>query len=99
MPFYGTAMSDKKTLEELKRTLRIQICEWCPLGDAKFQPWRPCSVKNCDKAIDKKPNTSGRRSVSKEEENEKDTVVFMAAYDIHKIERHFFRIRRKKKKK
>lgn len=54
MPFYGTAMSDKKTLEELKRTLRIQICEWRPLGDAKFQPWQPCSVKNCDKAIDKK---------------------------------------------
>lgn len=32
-------------------------------------------------------------------ESEKDTVVFMAAYDIHKIERHFFRFRRKKKKK
>ena len=32
-------------------------------------------------------------------QNEKDTVVFMAAYDIHKIERHFFRIRRRKKKK
>lgn len=31
--------------------------------------------------------------------NEKDTVVFMAAYDIHKIEKHFFRIRRRKKKR
>ena len=30
---------------------------------------------------------------------EKDTVIFMAAYDIHKIERHFFRLRRRKKKK
>lgn len=31
--------------------------------------------------------------------NEKDTVVFMAAYDIHKIERNFFHFSRKKKKK
>ena len=30
--------------------------------------------------------------------NEKDTVVFMAVYDIHKIKRRFFRFRKRKKK-
>ena len=43
-----------------------------------------------------------KKKVTKEinpvHQNEKDTVVFMAAYDIHKIERHFFCIKRRKKK-
>ena len=36
-----------------------------------------------------------KREVNADNKFEKDTVVFMTAYDIHKIKRHFFRFRKK----
>ena len=40
-----------------------------------------------------------KREVNADNKFEKDTVVFMTAYDIHKIKHHFFRFRKKAKKK
>lgn len=40
-----------------------------------------------------------KQEVKPKHKSEKDTVVFMTAYDIHKIERHFFRFGKRAKKK
>ena len=46
-----------KTLEDLKRTLRSDICEWCPI----YTPDEPCTIETrgpntdmCQKAKDER---------------------------------------------
>lgn len=46
-----------KTLEDLKRTLRTDICQWCPV----YEPDEPCTVETrgpnnamCNKAKDER---------------------------------------------